>query len=613
MHVHILSTRVKGDTLFCFILDTAESWHFVEGSLNQDYIELSTMTVLVVGAEGAGKTSVVQMICEQKDDNCTEDPHKITSSWLSCSEQGECNQVNSPLDPRCLAEFPKSLSSLYIHLLDINGQPSCPEIFPLFLRCPSFCIFTLNLTEILDEHPFIKFLNNNAYHSHKQALKMFVSSMQSIWGDRVPLLIVGTQSDRASECSETVETKNKQLDKMGLPSFVCSSIPKVPIAMYPEHDVPQMLLPVDSKSPNEIVLDEIREQIVKKSIPEKQVIPVKLYEVLQDMEKATGRTILSKEECLKAATCSTDYDKESFEFDLKCLHRSNVICYFESTLPDTVFCNPQLIVNMISDVLKYKLSNQGHFMAKPEEKLSSYGIVNDMILSELFQQHYHQNVFTQTKLVELFTTKCVIFPTVSKSEYLMPCLLPVLDFSQIREHQVDSFSPVAPLLLYFSQGPCYGLFWKTIASLLISAKWEIQQKSKKPSCLFRNCVTCTIPTFAATVTLIDSFTHYEVHLRAKHDHLSSNTCVQIRKIILLWLEDSALSLQDTTHHCSPEVPELAVFCPCGKDDAHPAVVKLKQRQWKCTRNPGDYNVLNERDMLWFNQDTPKGIGTLNRI
>ena len=119
----------------------------------------------------------------------------------------------------------------WIHFIDSGGQPQFHEVLPAFIRNTTATIFVMKLSERLDEHPVIKYYDENGevcgkpFHhalTNKQMIQCCVRtilSQPSREGKHSKTLIVGTHRDRESYFSESRTKKNRKLIGMLLPSL----------------------------------------------------------------------------------------------------------------------------------------------------------------------------------------------------------------------------------------------------------------------------------------------------------------------------------------------------------------------------------------------------------
>ena len=122
--------------------------------------------------------------------------------------------------------------------------------------------------------------------------------------------------------------------------------------------------------------------------------------------------------------------------------------------------------------------------------------------------------------------------------------------------------------------------------------WEIvlQPHSNVPVCLYRNCIRFSVPGFPGSVTLIDTFTHFEVHVRT-----SSKVCIElchlVRQAILTGVKTATHMLG--YKNCTPS---LAVVCPCEVGTAHVATVG--DGLWTCKQDKEKYGDLPVNCLVW---------------
>ena len=132
---------------------------------------------------------------------------------------------------------------------------------------------------------------------------------------------------------------------------------------------------------------------------------------------------------------------------------------------------------------------------------------------------------------------------------------------------------------------------------LFPSPWKLLLDSSAPACLYRNCVVFTIPRYPGTITLIDSFAFFEVHIQiptAVAARVVSKLCPQIREALTAGLSKAA----STLHYNSCE-PEFSFVCPCGEGDVHPATVGAAESCWICSRNPQMSNELTANQTPWL--------------
>jgi len=241
--------------------------------------------------------------------------------------------------------------------------------------------------------------------------------------------------------------------------------------------------------------------------------------------EALERSVMSRDECFEAAR-RLHFDEESFDAALDYLDELNVIFYYRDILRKVVFCDPQVLVDKLSELVKANHQVREGFeedlrVARTGEwqKFQDHGLVTvEFLAEEAFSKHYVAGLFTPIELVKLFR-KLLILADFSESEYFMPCLLQSLDSKEEAVNCIALSSLAAPLVLLFPDSePLLGVFCSLMVFLLSSdnhfpSPWKLLLNSHRtPVCLYRNCVKFAIPQYPGTITLLDSFTFFEVHI-----------------------------------------------------------------------------------------------------
>ena len=182
----------------------------------------------------------------------------------------------------------------------------------------------------------------------------------------------------------------------------------------------------------------------------------------------------------------------------------------------------------------------------------------------------------------------------------MPALLPVLEDDKVCEHRVSCYSPVAALALDFPLGgPRLGMYC-SLTCFLVShnnqspCPWEIEMLPDSNT-LYRNCIRFCLPGFPGSVTLIDTFTHFEINvITAKK--VCQKVCSHVRHAIATGLKKAGLMLG-----YSDSTPSLTALCPCSAGVAHMATVG--DGLWTCKRNKNKFGDLEENFLVWQDPGT----------
>lgn len=515
----------------------------------------------------------------------------------------------------------KAVTSYHkLHLIDSGGQPQFHEILPVFLRRMSLYVFVFKLSEELAAKPVVEYFDNSgrpvgtpyqSSQSNEQLLKHCLRTMHThrSGGSKdersSKIMIIGTHRDLEDQCTtETREEKNVKLAKVLFPTF------KKEVVYYNLHKN-EFIFPVNAKDPNaqdKALLDSIRRLLLTECRPEPVDVPLQYYGLeilLEEVSLALGRGVLSFSECLEAAT-ELHFDKHTLDAALQFLDEIAVLFFFPEVLEGVIFTNPQVLLDKVTELVEKIHSLRKCDGSGPCPFSGEWQAFRDHALFTLeflhnFQKHYVAGLFTPTELVKLFR-RLLIVAQFSSTEYLMPALLPVLGDTDVADHRIPHDSPAAALALDFPLGgPRLGVYC-TLTCFLVShnnqfpCPWEIElyPDSNTPACLYRNCTRFSIPGFPGCVTLIDTFTHFEVHVSTA-SKVCRKMCFHAQQAILTGIKKAALTLGYLD--CAPS---LAVLCPCGVGGVH--VASLGDGLWTCKRNRSKFGDLASNYQVWLDTD-----------
>ena len=522
-----------------------------------------------------------------------------------------------------------------VNLIDSGGQPQFHEVLPVFLRRMSLYIFVFKLSEELATKPMVEYFGEDgervgtpyqSAQSNEQLLKHCLRTLHThrsspdTKGECSKIMIVGTHRDEEHLCiTETQEEKNKKLAELLLPMFQDEVI----YYNLPEN---KLIFPVNAKNPEKFDKDtarEIQSVVLTQCMPDPIDVPLQYFSleiVLEEVSLSLDRGILSKQECLKAAD-KLYFDEHTLGAALQFLDEISAVFYFPEVLEGVVFTNPQVLLDKVTELvekifcLRQKVGGEkNHALSGRWQKFKDHGIVSLELLQEKgFKKHYVPDIFTPVDLVKLFR-KLLIIADFSASEYIMPALLPVLETEKVHEYRVTSSSPVAPLALAFPLGaPRLGTYC-SLTSFLVSpdnefpCPWKIMllPRSNTPACLNRNCILFSIPGYPGSVSLIDTFTHFEVHVDTAQTSCSK-LCSLVSQAIMSGLKKVTVVLSYNN-----SIPSKAVLCPCGGEDPHIATFGDGDRVWICSQNSKVFGELTPKHKLWCDQvdhSSAKGKGT----
>ena len=563
----------------------------------------------------------------------------------------------------------KLLRADRIYLFDTGGQTIFHELLRLFLHRESLTIFVTKLDERLDHHPMIEYYGKegkplNRPHpsplTHQDILKHSFRAVQSqaytedesqetaqshacTKGESLEtaqlqvhmkvesqesspkLLVVGTHRDKERQCSESRKEKNEKLLALLAPAFQR-------MLLYYGEEMKELIFPLNTKTPDrqdQEVAEELRKAILSAASTiksHKTPLAWHLLEIaLRKLAASLSRSILSRQECLRVAR-KLHLSVEEFDAALDHLSQLNLILYYRRLLPDAVFTNAQVIVDKVTELVQYSYTLHGH----PDSQLAvsgkwlefrDEGVLTENLMTE-FPKHYQRGLFTASDILKILEHRLIVART-TEAKYFMPSLLLDLPAKEIEKHCTKPLSPAAALVIHFPDGlaPC-GLFCSLIASLLSPHSplhWELLPSPTnrvKPECVVRNCIKFKLPHgLPGAVALIDSYTHFEVHIEAR-EGVCSELCPKIRSEIFQHLAAAA-----DAFHYSDVTPESAFLCESQESHAekeftylpwwrkvftkhtvpppHAATISSSGKWWRCSLNPTVHGELNNRHVIWL--------------
>ena len=527
----------------------------------------------------------------------------------------------------------------FLYFLDSGGQPQFHELLPSFIPNLSAILFVLKLSEKLSHNPEVKFYEKGrlvcsyrSLYSHEQILKRCIRALQpekrsieSSSSNSPCIAIVGTHRDLELSCEgETREEKNQQLLDLLQPTFGNNLI------FF--GNVKELIFPVNARQPSQEdrgVAGNLREAILPLSTPKPVPLPWFILEhVLKLLAKERGTGVMHIDRCREVAE-RLHIKHDAFDAALQYLVSLNVFLYYPTVLPNVLFCQPQVALDKINELVQYyhilcggsntlpgnaASSCMSVFSGKKWMRFQRFGVFQEKLLHDkAFSGHYDPDLFTPSDLLKLLEALRIVGKVNTTDvipEYVMPSLLFELKPDDLDEHRCNpATSPAAPLLVHFpDEWPTSGVFCSFLTSLLSTCKWEVLIDSgNKPTCLYKNCLEFEYPEMLGKITLIDSFDrgYFEVHVDAPLEECKQ-FCPEIRQALF-----TALS------HKAPQAKQ-AFFCPKSGTTAcssslHVAHILPRRKYWRCSEKRGEvFGSLADNMLVWGigTQTTGSSTGTL---
>ena len=516
----------------------------------------------------------------------------------------------------------KFLDVDWLYIVDSGGQRQFHEILPAFLQQPAMCIFVTKLSEMLRERPTVEYYEagklmckpHQSRFTNEEILKHCLQTIQSQQADSsnptCKLAVVGTYRDKEHEClAESREEKNKKLVEILSPTFDKSLV-------YYGQNLKEPIFPVNAKFPDledRKVAEELRRVILEASSGvERRKTPVNWYMLEQMIHKTTkelGRGVLSRDECFQIAR-KLHFSEKAFDAALDHLVSLNVIHYYRNLLPEVVFADVQVLLDKVTELVKYHYQlryNPDSVAATSGElrKFRDEGRITLKLLNQ-FPEHYTE-LFTPEGFLKLMQDRLITAQQIGGDEYMMPCLLPMLEPDEVA-HQVSPMAPASPLVITFPNGWAPHGVYCSLAAFLLSFLKLVSDPNDlaKPACLARNCIKFRLPEGnPGSFTLIDTFSRFEIHVKAKRD-VCTQLCPLLYQTIQRGLEKAASTL-----HYGSLCYEAAFLCEhkvtAGSDSScsqssspHIATISKNQQWLTCQLDPENVSSrLKERHLMWF--------------
>ena len=517
-----------------------------------------------------------------------------------------------------------------MRVMDNGGQPQFQDIASLFIRHASAGLFVMRLTDDFDSYPSDELYENGelvgtpspSHLSHEETIMSLLRSFLS-HGQNPIFIFIGTFLDKIRE-SKIVHEKNERLLEMLSPALTNKVV-------YSSPSMNEIIFPLNACSRDADTLsvaNEIR-KAVEESPSSDIEVPLWWFVVelsLQNLSSRLGRGILRKSECVKLAR-NLGFDRDALEAALEYFDEMCIAHYYPEILPDIVFVDPQVPLDKVSELTQFAISLRdakgkktapSRCATAPKwKKFRDEGILTIDMLNE-FPKHFEQGLFGPTDLIAIMRELLIISPLSTtlfveadhrllETEFFMPSLLRSVPPSELEMHRVLD-SSADPLLIRFVSG-CIrcGVFCCLVVYLMKTCGWQVCLPSGEPALLARNCVKFRYPKRPCSITLIDSFSYIEVHVKAPLP-VCKGLCPLIRKCII-----SGIELASDSLHYNNDHPEIAIFCPhvvSSEQGANKSIFKKHYAEvdstsvyWCCSLDIDCSGPLENKHTLWLDNQS----------
>ena len=534
------------------------------------------------------------------------------SSVTPLAEEAETEMQLVPLVKAAKGASIKLLE--LVHMIDTGGQPEAMEVMPSLIHNANLGIVVVNLEYGLDERPRITFHVNDmpyekqclSHYTGRDIILKLVSTLHAkkCANERFSILIVATHPDRVEgDLNARVAELNKELRSLLLPSF------QKELIVYTMREITFVLNLKDPEKEDTLSkLSTIRSMI--REAGDIIDVPSSFFIFEQELvarTKALRREILSLDECRQVGV-SLSMSDELVQAALILFHHQNTFLYFRNILPNRVFINPQIPLDVVNGIVRYSYKvDLGHITGLPYDvgdKLDK-GIITEAMLNcdEMRRDFFVEGFYEAKNAIELLRHTFTLAPLLSDSdenegEYLMMCLKSSIP---IDEHIPQSTDTV-PLVMIFSSG-CVplGCFGSTISCLITKYGWRVVRKDGEPKCLAHNIASLRDCKLFVNVVLIDFSQYIELHIDSNLVFCNSpaRVCSDIHtKVIGAMNSVLYESMCIKKEHIKVS---SAVLCPCSKPPVKrfAAFVKFEDKYLLSCDSCSNTTIPDAKQCLWI--------------
>ena len=497
----------------------------------------------------------------------------------------------------------------WVYLIDSGGQQEFHEVLPIFLNGASDFIYVFRLNDPLDRQPKNSYCDSSGEpvcEPHPSPLTnedIFKRCMRTVHSftlknkDSSPpqILILGTHRDlvKEEELSQIQETVKRIVEETGV---------KNQVIFKGENYV----FSINAKEPDSKDLEcakDCQKMLNQEHGKRRKEVPLRWYALeymMQEASQKLNRNVLSRHECLEIAK-SLHIDDESCKEALNFFCKLNRLFYWPDILPDLVFVEPKVILDKVSELVKecYKMKSAPSPRRGEWHDFRDYAKVSEKMLKDLKEHYvYEKQMFTPNNLITLFES-LLVFAKLSKDSWFMPSLLKVIPENEVQKYRV---SPEKALVVYFPDDrPLIGMFCCMVAFVLSPddnnpCLWKVFDNKGKPKCLNRNVIMFTVQKYSgsvpAFVTMIDLYTHFEVHVET-HQKKESELWLLVRRAVFTGLGKASEILGYTKN-----TPEAAIICPEHQFPPHYATID-NEGVWACSKEHNIYGDKELKKIPWW--------------
>ena len=510
------------------------------------------------------------------------------------------------------------LKGHWVHFIVSGGQQQFLEILPCLIRNIGLLMLVFKLSEKLSERTVVEYWDPNGGHylgqfsistekllaytaqlSHYHQPKINLPHVQNPSDPRLKMVVVGTFKDQEDQCEESRQEKNERLEQT-LALFQDQLIRPGPGSNCAGGVIFALNASLAGKGDQEEekVGNELRTII--KCVAPKYTFKMPMQYVFLEVE-LQKEAVVSKSHCWEVARELHFKTEEDLEYCLSYLHQVNLFFYYRECLPDTVITQPDVVVNVITQIFQYHLhlsENVESTALNEAEKVFLNQAIFSMDLLQLFKFKYSKKILPDGDLLKLFQHRLIVAPVPAKasvSQYYMPSLLAEIPPETLRTIYKPESDLSSPLIISFP-----GLWAPNgVPTALVNkmlryegnVKFELaatKQHSKCVQKLVKNVTYMKVAIGAekGDLTVVNLMEHIEVYTNnLAHHHLPL-----IEDVLDENLREVYATLSYDVSH------EFGVLCKCGRQPRHSAHLSYANRALTCSL----------MDTTYFNPEVQRG-------
>ena len=487
--------------------------------------------------------------------------------------------------------------------LDSGGQAAFLDIAPALLRFNSLNMIVLRLDEKLDDKANFFFSvrgrrvgkGEKRQMSTLQLAKGFIrcksqlrpphlQGVENVQQQGKPyFIVIGTCYDKygmlqqGNQLEESLDEKNDRLR---------SELERYEDVRIDYIDHKDVIFPIDTtsrKKRERHIAKRIR-QITSESYITAEVPARWFFFQLELKSKSKGRRVISLHECLEIGK-SIGMPESEVKAALWYFHNLTLYLYFANILPKVVFLDPQVLFDMLSQLIAVSYGG-GSYDVATVKNLKYKGIFNRELLDIINLQ---EEGFSSDDFLKLMQGLLIISKIPPDAKYFIPCVLDAID-DPFENHPGENVEPL--FLTWDDQLIPNGLFTSLIVFLL---ELDSSSKFKLGKDIHRNKVVLTCQDFGGTMHLLDQVEWLAIRYFGPSDNSCSVRSVirnGMKSVVHKFGWDESLSFAQERFRCK--------IAECTKQSFHFCELCKTKPILTCSGSSTTCRADNSRHLSWFN-------------